>query len=182
MTLHYTETLDDTTIASMVAEMRVSGQNYHLVATFDDGAVGEVIRIDETVYIRDGTEPWEMESRRSDIPFPLSRDAICPDLTNYTELGQEVLDDGTRVRRFAASTAARAVDGGRVSSAPTTEDWELWIDPTGRLVQATTSSTLLPTEGDPRVRHGQVVEFSGIGEANVITAPVVPTPTPAPGG
>ena len=56
--------------------------------------------------------------------------------------------------------------------------YDIWVDSSGQLVQAQQVMDFEATESYPRTRATFRSTISGVGEPNVITAPVLLTPTP----
>ena len=158
-------------------QARVSGADFHMVASTEaEGVVGETIRVGDTYYDRNTGQPWKSRphpaGRPKGAPFsPFADNPTCPDLTSlagWNALGKDTVD-GAQLRRFKQSGPVNnETTDGRVSF-----DQEIWVDDAGRLAQYKTVEVYRCDQCSPRVMETvAVVTFSGIGEANLITAPV----------
>ena len=185
---------DDPLSHAITTEARVSGNDYHTVQRFDveegEGRMEDIwlggvgYRMEAPYDRRLGIE-WEVVSwSQGDITalfHALGSTPICPDLSNLTWKGQEELDgvkttvyvsgDTYDVEKDALDNLDRSFQGER-----TAVKHEYWVDGNGLLVQHEMESyTLVAYEGIRSTgRYFTQTKFSGIGEPNTITVPVVP--------
>ncbi len=165
-----------------VYDIRVSGEDYHLTVNMiePEGIVGEFIGIGGAYYGRtDGLE-WE----KLDMRFPLSRVysphpikgefVVCPNLDwpSLTLIGEETLNEQL-VEHFRIEIMQHQVQ-------VVDRTYDIWVDSSGQLVQAQQIMDFEATEFYPASRAVFRSTISGVGEPNVITAPALPTPSPAP--
>lgn len=187
---HATSTADG---LSWTIEMRHSGDDRHDVLTARDVATNEVVYRGETVVkdhtlysretMRGGDQdvfgPWERETTR--VP-PVFSSLPCIDTSSYSARSADNGEAHFRTVRFLSEEEGDVVD-------------EFWADSVGRPVRARRSLYGPETEGpaEPGAARGArssdsnaaivlAITYSGYGDANVITAPTLPTPTPAPTG
>ena len=118
-------------------ELRVSGRDFHMVE-YDEAGVelGEYIQLGNVIYEKYPMESaWKMGTfvitpdslTMLDLWFPYN--AICPDLTDFNYMGEEMLN-GIPVRLFTASGLPD-----EPSTFMANQDWQLWVNSTGRLIQ-----------------------------------------------
>ena len=175
-------------------DMRVSGDGYHEVRTFnvDDGeGRTEFMRVAGVVYFSASAyngrlkQEWQViESAPVGIPSPLlalGETPMCPDVRNLRFRGDEELDgvittvyesgDSSGVEREAIEKLGSSFEGERRAIKDT-----FWVDGDGLLIQHEVETYYLYSRNGVR-QTGEdytLTKFSGIGEPNTITAPVVP--------
>ena len=178
-------------IASSVdIQYRVNGADFHAIFTPENNAeTSEQIVKNGMIYSRDGSGLWHSEAW--DVPG-FSFDWLCESYdTNYEYVGETTLDNGASVKHYAEP---RAVSGSSPATAPgpsAITSNEIWIDPNGYVIQGAIEETVALASSASSVERvsgsstgNQVSTWSytvsGYGEPNVITAPVLPTPTSTP--
>jgi hypothetical protein len=167
-----------------VYDIRISGEDFHMIVTMNNGAVIEVIGVGGITHGRENGGEWEA---RDDIQLrnlyrlhPISEgNDICPNLGAVAMVGEEVLDS-TPAKHFQLIESSGIgpvgnVDDSSVVGAPISDTWDLWVDSTGQLVQ-TKLTVIYPSVDDrPEIRVEALSVISGVGESNVITAPITIT-------
>ena len=168
--------------------MEVDGSNSYRRLSLNGLGSEEGIYADGEYYYRAGGAPWE-ELIYAGTPLETTSDVCIPgaafgimgdsrtdtqaariDGKEYVDNGEEVLD-GVTVRHYIPRPTPDAAR--QASPAPLyTLDREFWIDPQGHIVQ------MRHETNEPGGRVVYMISLSGFGEPNVITAPVVPTPSP----
>lgn len=165
--------------------IEVSGDDWRSVMTLNDGnsVLGtiEVRRVNSASYYREDDGPWRTDLPIGDLAFPYASESLCPDLGPVKRVGEETIN-GVPVTRYAFSVdhdseldALKAGDYDSYSYVAE-DDWDVWLDSTGALVQTKQSIVYKSDEGDVVGNTELVSRISGIGEQNVITAPVTITP------
>ena len=167
-----------------VINAEVSGDDFRAVMTLSsEGTVLgtiEVRRVNDNSYYRENDGPWRTDIPATGSDFPYSRDSLCPDLGEVAQVGEETID-GVPVNRYFFSVDQDLGPVGNVddSGSPdntvgTDENWDVWVDDTGVLVQ-TKQSILIHADGGGLEGSSEFVsKVSGIDEPNVITAPDIP--------
>ena len=196
-------TFDDETTKAIV-EVRIDGRDqHHLTFDQDRNPWGEVILKDGIIYAREITQngtwgPWDVQgpvSQDPSLPDPTlglddapadgpvgqvddGQDGAGParfcgvwNLNDVTHVGSaRVGEDDTNTEQFAISTDASEVAGGEDSY----NNWGIWVDEHGRILQATQDTFEAEEPGWPSLRVETTITFSGYDEPNVITAPDIP--------
>ena len=169
---------------------RVSGEDFHLTATMKSGHVVEAIRVDGRGYSRENGGEWGTENLPSIsvlhglIHHIRGGNVVCPQLRPEAKVGDEVLGATSTARfRFSQSSVIGPVgvlDTGSPPVAVASGDvvaksiYELWVDSTGRLLQTKIVATFKAGDNQPEENRGEMTSIiSGVGEPNVITAPVI---------
>ena len=151
-----------------------------------DGKVGSFnfMRVDGVGYLRlPDADTWEV----SEQPYGeigaslhvLGEDHLCPSTTGFRELGTETLD-GEQVKHYTDAPQQGAGGDRRAQSGqtPSTDTNEFWVNEDGRLVQFgyqdTETITYAGYAVPPKRTITGTTSFSGVGETNTITAPVLP--------
>ena len=156
---------------------RVSGDDYHVTYSPEGSdSTLEGKRVAGVSYYRDssgGNEWYVLDGNLEDLTASfdgLGGNPVCPDTTGMQARGAASVD-GTTTRHFVAT--ASPASSGQGTSGDTS--YQFWVNNNGQLVkhQQDTNSTAQTDTGGPGVRLQMVTTFSGIGEANTITAPVV---------
>ncbi len=147
-----------------------SGDNFHAISEDENGGLHEFILIaGKPIGYKSPGEDW-IETDPYIVtrnPFPRTMETRCPDVTEWTNAGSEVVD-GTAVTRYT-----------RESSKPGLVYWEYLLDADGKLIQAERTAPI-----GRGVKHYVRVKFSGFGEPNVVVDPfpqVTPVYTSTPG-
>ena len=182
----------DTTVHTVI-EGRRDGDSIHEVRRYKDQPPGyEQIWVDRRLYTRETGQdgqwgPWEelevltpppSSSTRSDedttsksIDPPTSTFCGGWDPSDVQFLGTVTIGDGnTSVRHYIAATDY----AGRGLLPGTFENWEFWVDLSGTLLQVRQEYYSPAIQSYPLQHLDVTTTFSGHGEANVITAPIVP--------
>ena len=156
-------TSDGTTTSSSLT-IRVSGDDYHITGTTDDGIPIEMVTLDGVTKTRDNNGPWRTWPRSyGDLTLYDGGD-VCSDAASDTDarfLGRSTVD-GVGVRRYSARSSRR--DG----------NWDILVGDNNQLVQTIHTWTFDSQNFEVRSR------YSGVGEPNVITDPEATTPRPTP--
>ncbi len=118
----------------------------------------------------DSDEAAGGESGARSIDPPSSTFCGVWPLSDVQYLGTATIgDDNTSVKHYKAYFDDTVVGG----PSGTYENYEYWIDSSGAILQAR-SESYDPADCGPDHHIDVVITFSGHGEANVITAPVIP--------
>ena len=94
-------------------------------------------------------------------------------------MGDEIID-GVAVTRYTFSVdhdlELEALEAGDYDSYDyiAEDDWDVWLDSTGAMVQTKRSIVYRSDEGEVVATSELTSRISGIGEPNVITAPDIP--------
>lgn len=161
-------------------ELRTSGDDFHSITTSSNSdEFAELIQVDGTVYYRDNLSPWRVMSITNiQHSFPYSLDSLCPDLGPVARVGEETIDS-IPVTHFESSKITNYGILGNVDdvSSPSelvvTDEWDIWIDDTGQMVQFTHTVSSPKTHNSPDESSEVTLKISGVGEPNIITAPEV---------
>ena len=193
----HSEFLTDPSHRQRVVKASFAGPDYHLVITASDGTgpiwYQESMRVDGKYYTRKsetlGEGKWEIErhwrgaraflANLIGIPELSAASVRCPELKNMVKIGQETIDGATMTRYqrtfsydFAKDFAEEVRPQGDHVVFYTLD---YWADSEGQLTRVKATQSYPPQEpGGQRYLQEQVTKISGIGEPNVITAPVVP--------
>lgn len=166
---------DDVLVDAGTIQTRVSGGDYHMVITFDDGAVGEVAHVDGVGYYREHPGDWMLQQGQATYSLVISPEFVCPNIEDTaTRIGEEIIG--------SIPTTRFSDDGPKIYYLPGTFDdptqpkmsikRDLWIDAKGQLVQF--KQVFDTPAGDWYPAH-QRIEFtskvSDVGEPNVIEVP-----------
>ena len=83
-------------------DIRVSGDDYHMMVSREKDTPIEVIGVDGATYGREGDGVWETFSdvQLGDLHTISGASALCPDLGPLTNVGEETLND-TPVTHFS---------------------------------------------------------------------------------
>ena len=169
-----------------VSDIRVSGEDYHLKVNMvePEGIVGEFIRVGGVFYGREDGLEWERLDQSFSLstfysPHPIKGEfVVCPNLEwpSLTLVAEEMIDEQL-VEHYRIEIMQRQVQ-------VIDRTYDIWVDSNGQLVQAQQIMDFEATEFYPATRAVFRSTISGVGEPNVITAPVLPastlTPTAAP--
>ena len=165
-----------------VYDIRVSGEDYHLKVNMiePEGIVVEFIGVDGSHYGRTDSLDWEKLDMRFPLsnvysPHPIKGELIvCPNLDwpSLTLIGEETLNEQL-VEHFRIEIMQHQIQ-------VVDRTYDIWVDSSGQLVQAQQIMDFEATEFYPASRAVFRSTISGVGEPNVITAPALPTPSPAP--
>ena len=168
--------------------MEVDGSNSYSRLIVDGLGSAEAIYANGEYYYREGDAPWSRQvyvgtppETIFDVCIPAAASGIVGTSSTDIETAQidgeeyidngEVVLDGVTVRHYIPRPTPDAAR--QASPAPLyTLDREFWIDPQGHIVQ------MRHETNEPGGRVVYMISLSGFGEPNVITAPVVPTPSP----
>ena len=160
------------------AKVGVAGVDFQLeVRGFIDRPMhADGIYVGGKGYTREADGVWQVEPAASTTLLALfgatpTADgwSICPDLAKAEKGGTEVVQ-GSPATRYTVSVSIDALPNSAKEHIVHTQ-WDVWVDETGQLVQVRRTETH-PTE--PTTITTQTTVISGVGETNVITAPVVP--------
>ncbi len=165
-----------------VFDVEVSGDDWQVFMTFKEGdtflGTIEARSVDGASYYREDDAPWRTDLPVGGLGFPYAADSQCPILGPVAQVGEESID-GVSVTHFTFSVdegvgpVGDVDDFGDDYGEDTFEDWDIWIDDTGTLIQ--TKRTLVATSDDGSKHTTELTsKFSGIGEPNFITAPDIP--------
>ncbi len=102
--------------------------------------------------------------------FPFNADSICPNLENFTYVGDDKQVD-QNVKKFIAPTEiGDAHDGGWPAPGEDPEifDWVIWINDVGYIIKSRYSGRYSWEEGDEKWESTVTAIYSGHGEPNVI--------------
>ena len=170
---------------SFTMAARVSGADWIAKWTSSsDGATGQLARVDGKSYTRDSIDgrgwayfPTALPHLNASISH-LGANLACPSLDKVTLESSETGSDGSALTRYSSGTGAEGLsdafanpDGSKATIAHT-----FWVDAEGLLVKHREELHLLLVDPDGRRRQGvqtSVTTYSGIGEPNTITAPVI---------
>ena len=169
-----------------IYDIRVSGEDYHLKVNMvePEGIVGEFIGVGGAFYGREDGLEWERLDQSFSLstfysPHPIKGEfVVCPNLEwpSLTLVGEEMLD-GQLVEHFRMEVTQREVQ-------VIDRTYDIWVHSNGQLVQAQQIMDFEATEFYPATKAVFRSTISGVGEPNVISAPVLPastlTPTAAP--
>ena len=134
--------------------------------------------VDGASYYREDDSPWRTDIPIGGLGFPYAADSQCPILGPVAQVGDEAIDV-VPVTHFTFSVeesvgpVGDADDFGSDYGENTVEDWDIWIDDTGTLIQ-TTRTLVATTEDGGKHTTELTSKFSGVGEPNTIAAPVLP--------
>ena len=160
----------------------VSGENFHSVTHISDGpAFLEIIRVDGTDYIREGTNRGDGEWKGQPatpglndlgyltIPFDSPKleegaNPLCPGLGSVSKVGEETIT-GVQTTRYSSFERLDMYGG---NYADTT--WDFWIDEGGQLMRTRVYADIDLADGGEDWAE-VITTVSGIGEANIIAAP-----------
>ncbi len=151
---------------TMRLEISVSGSAQHAILRIGgvpnepEGVIEQIYDGQSARYLRrsDSSE-WTVLPATDEgmaLPFPHSRESLCPDVDNATLLGEETLD-GVQTRKYKVDTLG--------------DSWHIWIDSEGWLVQ--TEELPSGVAGASEDLPLFVTTYSGIGESNTIVIPTV---------
>ena len=196
-----------------ILDTRVSGDDFHIVVNLEDEPRGEILGVDGITYekmpggdwfrqdrIRLGYVHGLVSSRMAGQSMSGTHDILCPEGA-VARVGEEELDSGDAVRYQILETFGTPGPVGNVlgDSTPDSEvpmdpgynaAWDFWVGDDGLLAQTNQRFTTMsyPELGGDAVawsiQYRTVI--SGVGEPNVIEAPLIlvdastPTPTPTP--
>ena len=183
--------LADGTRYTGILQMEIDGPNSHRRLSLNGLGSEEGIYADGEYYYRAGNAPWE-ELIYAGTPLETTSDVCIPgaafgimgdprtdtqaariDGKEYVDNGEEVLD-GVTVRHYIPGPTPTP-DATAPQPPPTSVfrmDREFWVDSQGYIVQMRRETN------SPGGRVVYIISLSGFGEPNVITAPVVPAPSP----
>ena len=162
-------------VAGRDTQMRLQG--------FIDGPVhAEAILVDGMAYSRDMGAPWRVDPLTPETPTILDTFvgalptetgwSICPVLEEAVRVGDEVVL-GMTTTHYTANDSFKDLPDGTKERLITTQ-WDYWVDETGLLVQLRRVETRPPHSQLPvTFITTQTTTISGVGEENVITAPVL---------
>ena len=174
---------------TMTVKVSVEGKDFQAETTYPDGSRREGIRVDDVDYERPHAlgDGWAVSKAKfADVTAYLGHlgsSPACPELTNVTRKEEEELD-GVKVTVYTAIDAA-GLDKAALEKMDTSFDGErhakahkYWIDGSGLMVQYWEDRYTLSQYDGSRalLRFTFTTKISGVGEANVITAPVIPQP------
>ena len=165
-------------------EASVSGDDYYAKYTAStDGATMELMRLAGQSYYRDSIDGagWEF------LDFPLASidrnlsvlgdTPTCPDLTNVTKVGDEVLN-GVAVTKYTSGDGKPAPLAADFRGSKRGDLFEYWVDGRGQLLQIYNEHYIAAhyegsAEGKTTGVYRITTTFSGVGEPNTITAPTL---------
>ena len=175
-------------ITTYIAQVRVSGDDYHLTMTHDDPKNNyEIIVLDDIEYIREREGQF---LRGDDLPFPLDSRPFMRSLLNIdntdgpislcppenADIMGQTEHEGIPVLHLRLVKTGDAL----MNTAFTRQQLDYWVGPEGRLVK---TRQVLTYDVSPEIKLSTFEFFatvSGVGEPNVITAPLIPVSTPTP--
>ena len=156
---------------SSVTTLRVDGEDYHGVYTFDgESDSGEYMRVDGESYWRDPLGDWTI----SQAPFAPSFFPQCENLTAFKELGEGETQAGAETDRYSAAEEAYTTTGfGDDGTAEYMKIHEYWIDDDGEIVQHKNELSIKGTVGGVEQiwTSETLYTFTGFNEPNEIMAP-----------
>ena len=153
-------------------EVRVNGDDYHMTAGFEgEEETVKFVRVDGASYEHNPQGEWVRmdDSGLSDL-LP-----ACGKLINITNQGKATLADGSKTTRYSAERPQQAGVHTDDYSETARHLFDYWIDDNGQFVQHKREIIVDTTiEGESsRMVVEHLYTFSGFGEENVITAPMV---------
>ena len=171
--------------------MEVDGSNSYSRLIVDGLGSAEAIYANGEYYYREGDAPWSRQvyvgtppETIFDVCIPAAASGIVGtsstdietaqiDGKEYVDNGEEGLD-GVTVRHYIPGpTPTPDATAPQLPPTPVFRmDREFWVDSQGYIVQ------MRHETNEPGGRVVYMISLSGFGEPNVITAPVVPTPSP----
>ena len=163
---------------NFIFDIRVSGDDYEASRTYEGETTphARFKQVGGVGYIHDGNA-WRRSERPLDdvsLLYPgISTSVACPETTAFRHRGKETLN-GAEVNHYADSTAQSGA-ANSVGITLTTSSTELWIDKGGQIVKHARTVDRVDNTKTPAVSSTiqMLSVFSGIGGANVITAPVI---------
>ena len=174
---------------TMTVKVSVEGKDFQAETTYPDGSRREGIRVDDVDYERPHAlgDGWAVSKAKfADVTAYLGHlgsSPACPELTNVTRKEEEELD-GVKVTVYTAIDAA-GLDKAALEKMDTSFDGErhakahkYWIDGSEMMVQYWEDRYTLSQYDGSRalLRFTFTTKISGVGEPNIITAPVVGSP------
>ena len=159
----------------LLFNINVSGDDYYAqIASTADSSTGELMRVAGVNYLKDaGIEEWVVvESDFADI-FP-----ACTKLGTISDLGETDIQDEVKADHYFATSTPTFLSTGREGDeefAKHEELYEFWVSTDGQLVQHKREviSTETVNGEELRISLEHLFTFSGFGEPNAITAPIV---------
>ena len=165
---------------------RVSGDDYHTTSVSSNGRTYEFIRVGGQGYMRDSAYPngnaWEPIDGLNDIHTSLDDlgvNPFCPATAGLTRVDRDTQGGGsvTRYSDIAVADAAAFADvPASFSGQKEASNHEYWVDYQGRLVryrEEVYHVEQYDSGGKGVTRTTINSTFSGIGEPNTITSPVI---------
>ncbi len=175
---------NDVLVDALTVHTQISGHDYHVVITPDDGDVGEIMHVDGLLYSRESNTDWAFVDDRLYGAFLfISNESVCPNIEgtaassiSFTKVGDEIIDSILTTHFSDSGPKLYYIATPDPSQHPTTaETRDYWINPNGQLVQF--KQVYDTPAGDWYPAH-QRNEFTSkvydVGEPNVIAEPEVP--------
>ncbi len=173
----------------MRRQISISGRDFHSITSDLAGTwKTETKQVGGVGYIRTGVGTEETLWQRLERPLNditrndagLGSNPMCPDVSRFRRIGSERAADGTDLRRYTdapedgSRAAMRSAPG--LPSGQRSVQQEVLVDQQGQLRELRIDEELRYIENGTPVHSTfrRKETFSGIGEANEITAPVVP--------
>ena len=169
---------NEVVLKTTTIDVRISGEDYHLVMTGGGEPDSEAIGVDGVNYIRNADGEWELEKHgivnigwvlrlMNSKLHDVSGSTLCPTGgAAVRHVGARTLG-GATAQLYTASETPK-VPPGDPPAYVSRRTWDYWVG---------TDNLLRQVEQDVTLSTGYTQEFrttiSGVGEPNVITAPVV---------
>ena len=186
-------TLTDGTSLTGTLRMEINGSDSYGMLSIEGVGSAESLYADGEYYYREGDAPWRRQiyignppETTSDVCIPAAALGMLGSPRADTQTaqidGEEYIDSGetelsgVTVRHYVPRpTPTPGATARQPSQTPVSGlEREFWIDAQGQIVQ------MRHETNEPGGRVVYMISLSGFGEANVIAAPVLPTPSPAP--
>ena len=151
--------------------IEVSGDDWRGVMIVRDGnsvlGTVEVRRVNGASYFNEDDGPWRTDLPIGALDFPYSAESLCPELGLVSLVGDETID-GVAVTRYTFSVdhglELDALKAGDYDSYDyiAEDDWDVWLDSTGALVQTKRSIVYRSNEGEVVATSELTSRISGI--------------------
>ena len=168
----------------LIVDFKVSGNDYEGSWTVDGEAEPYVrfMRVGGVNYMNQG-QGWELYEHtflEINQMFPAGDSLPCPEVGDLRNVGTETLN-GVLVKHYndasqGDTTAGQPNSAGTPTGVHPSKAADFWVDKSGQIVQLARNIpiTKQTATGSEEATIQVVSTFSGVGQANVITAPVVP--------
>ena len=171
---------------TFTVKTRLAGKDFQTSFAYPDGGVSEAIRVGDMDYERStpGEAGWRVSRTKFTSPTTyleqLGVSPLCPDLSDVTQKGEEQLD-GVKVTVYTTGdiNGVEKEDLEELDSSfegvKHASKYKYWVNEQGLLVQHWEDRYTFARAGEDStmMRFTSTAKFSGVGEANTITAPDV---------
>ena len=169
---------------TLLSEYQMSGDNYYAqVKLVNSGVGGEFLYVDGNGYQRDAETNYEWQPAYlpllsgNEILTMLGDTPTCPDLTNVTKVGDEVLN-GVAATKYTSGDGKPAPLAADFRGSKRGDLFEYWVDGRGQLLQIYNENYIAAhyegsAEGKTTGVYRITTTFAEVGEANTITAPTL---------